>query len=185
LIDHPELLQSFDFPDPENVPFLHFYTCNLSLARSLFEKVGGFDEAFTSYGFEDVDFGYRLNLLGHHIVHDPRASAIHDPSLSFAEFAQRRRHAGFALGYLLEKHPELLPQFFPASGRYRRYVKLTLGRLCGLLRPTLDRFSSKSSHRVSRGLTLLYHWFFEYEFSRGFAHYRTKRVSPSSHSTVS
>ncbi len=176
LIDHPELLQSFDFPDPENVPFLHSYTCNLSISGSLFKKVGGFDEAFTSYGFEDVDFGYRLNLLGHHIVHNPRASAIHDPLLSFAEFARRRRHAGFALGYLLEKHPELFPQFFPRSRRYRRYVKLLLGRACWLLKSPLDQLSCKPSHTMPRGLPRLYQWFFEYEFSRRFAAYRSKRT---------
>ena len=185
LLDHPELLQSFDFPDPENVPFLHSYTCNLSLARSLFEKVGGFDEAFTSAAFEDVDFGYRLNLLGYHIVHNPRASAIHDFSLSFSGFAQKRRQAGFALGYLLEKHAELFPQFFPRSRRYRRYVKLLLGRACWLLKSPLDRLSCKPSHVVARGLSRLYHWFFEYEFSKGFAHYRTKRVSLGSRSAVS
>lgn len=185
LIDHPELLQSFEFPDPENVPFLHFYTCNLSISESLFKKVGGFDEAFTSSGFEDVDFGYRLNLLGHHIVHNLRASAIHDPSLSFAEFARRRRHAGFALGYLLEKHPEVFPAFFPSSHKYRRYVKLLLGRACWLLKSPLDQLSCKPSHTMARGLSRLYHWFFEYEFSKGFAHYQTKRVSPGSRSAVS
>ena len=185
LIDHPELLQSFNFPDPENVPFLHFYTCNLSISGSLFEKVGGFDEAFSSYGFEDVDFGYRLNLLGHHIVHNPRASAIHDPSLSFAEFTQRRRHAGFALGYLLEKHPELFSQFFPASWRrYRRYAKLLRGRFCALMRSPLDRLSSKPSCGMSKGLARLYQWSFEYEFWKGFADYHSRHVSPNSHSAV-
>ena len=176
LIDHPELLQSFDFPDPENVPFLHFYTCNLSLTGSLSEKVGGFDEQFTSYGFEDVDFGHRLSLLGYRMVYNPRASAIHDPSLSFAAFARKRRQAGFSLGYLLEKHPKLFPEFFPPSRKYRRYVKLFLGRACGLLKSLLDKLSYKPSHTVSRGLSRLYQWFFEYEFSRGFAEYCSKRT---------
>ncbi len=184
LFDHPELLQSFDFTDPENVPFLHFYTCNLSLSGSLFKRVGGFDEAFTSYGFEDVDFGYRLSLLGHRIVHNPRASAVHDPSLTFAGFAQRRCQAGFTLGYLLEKYPELFPAFLPSSHKYRRYVKLLLGRACWLLKSPLEQLSCKPSHTMARGLPRLYHWFFEYEFSKGFAHYRSEHGSPSSHSTA-
>ncbi len=180
LIDHPELLQSFDFPDPENVPFLHFYTANLSLSGSLFKKVGGFDEAFTSCGFEDIDFGYRLNLLGQRLVFNPRASALHDPPLTFPEFAQRRRQAGFALGYFLEKYPELFPVFFPSSRKYRRYVKLLLGRACGLLRSPLNELSCKPSHTMSKGLSRLYQWFFEYEFSKGLADYRSSRAGAGS-----
>jgi GT2 family glycosyltransferase len=184
-VKHPEILQSFDFRDPADVPFLHFYTGNLSLPRSLFANVGGFDESFSFYGFEDIDFGYRLTQLGHRIVHNPRASAVHDHSFVFSELAHKRYHAGLALGYLLEKHPELLPVFFPPSRRYRRYVKVQLGRLCALLRSPLERLSRKPAPRMPGGLYRLYQWSFEYEFSKGFAHYRTKRVSPGSRSAVS
>ena len=175
-IEHPEFLQSFDFRDPTNVPFLHFYTGNLSIPRSLFARVGGFDESFSFYGFEDIDFGYRLTQLGHRIVHNPRASAVHDHSFVFSGFAHKRYHAGLALGYLLEKHPELFGTFFPSSHKYRRYVKLLLGRACGLLKSRLAHLSSRPSRRMPRGLPRLYQWFFEYEFSRGFAAYRSKRT---------
>jgi len=41
-----------------------FCTCNVSVARAAFDAVGGFDEAFTSYGWEDTELGLRLRRSG-------------------------------------------------------------------------------------------------------------------------
>ena len=38
--------------------------------RSVFEELGGFDESFFMF-FEDVDFGWRLNLAGYTYVYQP------------------------------------------------------------------------------------------------------------------
>ena len=39
-------------------------SCNLGIRRSFFELVGGFDETFTSWGGEDIEFGYRAYASG-------------------------------------------------------------------------------------------------------------------------
>jgi GT2 family glycosyltransferase len=39
-------------------------TCNVSLPRHAFEKVGGFDEDFNLYGWEDTELGIRLRASG-------------------------------------------------------------------------------------------------------------------------
>jgi GT2 family glycosyltransferase len=44
--------------------------------RELFLEVGGFDTDFFAF-FEDVDLGWRLNLLGHDVWYTPRATAYH------------------------------------------------------------------------------------------------------------
>ena len=44
--------------------------------RECYLEAGGFDEAFFAY-FEDVDLGWRLNLLGHGTVFAPRAVTRH------------------------------------------------------------------------------------------------------------
>lgn len=41
-----------------------FCTCNVSVARSALEAVGGFDEQFHLYGWEDTDLGVRLRERG-------------------------------------------------------------------------------------------------------------------------
>ena len=44
--------------------------------RWVFESLGGFDESFFMF-FEDVDFGWRLNLAGHTFLYQPKSIAFH------------------------------------------------------------------------------------------------------------
>ena len=44
--------------------------------RSVFEQLGGFDESFFMF-FEDVDFGWRLNLSGYTFLYQPQSLAFH------------------------------------------------------------------------------------------------------------
>ena len=46
------------------------------IRRELFLEVGGFDPDFFAF-FEDVDLGWRLNVLGHDVWYTPRATAYH------------------------------------------------------------------------------------------------------------
>ena len=50
----------------------------LSVSRRLFEEVGGFEEAFRSYGGEDWEFAHRCWLRGAAFVHARDAVAWHD-----------------------------------------------------------------------------------------------------------
>jgi len=44
--------------------------------RSVFDALGGFDESFFMF-FEDVDFGWRLNLAGYTYLYQPESIAFH------------------------------------------------------------------------------------------------------------
>jgi GT2 family glycosyltransferase len=44
--------------------------------RSVYRELGGFDGDYFAY-FEDVDLGWRMNLLGHEVWYTPRATAFH------------------------------------------------------------------------------------------------------------
>lgn len=41
-----------------------FWGGNTSVTREVFERVGDFDDRYRGYGWEDVDFGYRVHQLG-------------------------------------------------------------------------------------------------------------------------
>lgn len=53
------------FEDTTNREFfwMHYYTGTSSVERDVFEKCGGFDESFETWGSEDVDFSYRIHFI--------------------------------------------------------------------------------------------------------------------------
>ena len=60
-------------------PWSVFWTCNVSARTGQIREVGGFDEAFRSWGGEDLDLGYRLHRAGARFFLDRRAAAVHLP----------------------------------------------------------------------------------------------------------
>jgi GT2 family glycosyltransferase len=69
---------SFDRMRPFRCEVVSFCTCNSSVRREAFFRVGGFDEAFhgAAYG-DDYDFAIRLARSGGKFVYDPQAWLIH------------------------------------------------------------------------------------------------------------
>jgi GT2 family glycosyltransferase len=51
-------------PQPSNYSRAFLCTCNASLPRESFRAVGGFDESFDLYGWEDTELGLRLREAG-------------------------------------------------------------------------------------------------------------------------
>jgi GT2 family glycosyltransferase len=64
---------------------------------SVFHAVGGFDERFFMF-YEDVDLGWRLNLLGHRVRFEPGSLAFHRHHVTMRRFGVWREH------YLLERN---------------------------------------------------------------------------------
>jgi GT2 family glycosyltransferase len=62
------------------------------IRRELFLEVGGFDPDFFAF-FEDVDLGWRLNVLGHDIWYTPRATAYHRHHSTARRFQPQRLRA--------------------------------------------------------------------------------------------
>ena len=50
---------------------------NVSVTRTLYDRVGGYDPRYQGYGWEDVDFGYRLHNVGLPIVLAKEAEVRH------------------------------------------------------------------------------------------------------------
>ena len=56
-------------------PWFFVYSCNFSV--SLHPTLSRFDEGFTGWGMEDIEYGYRLFHEGWEVVSAPRARALH------------------------------------------------------------------------------------------------------------
>jgi GT2 family glycosyltransferase len=58
-------------------PWLFVYSCNMAVLRKNIVKIGGFDESYKGWGYEDIDLGYRLYKNGVKIVINHKLEAIH------------------------------------------------------------------------------------------------------------
>jgi len=169
LTHRPEYLQSFRFADPDNVPFNHFYSCNVSLPRSAFAQVGLFDEEFRAYGFEDTEFGYRLVRSGVRIVFNPQAEGLHDFQRTFVQFAENRFQAGESFYRLLEKFPELNSWSAQQGNPHRRWIARSLGFLAFPLVPFFDSRPPVLFRFLLPVLGRACACHLQYQFWRGFA----------------
>ncbi|MEZ5419471.1 MAG: glycosyltransferase family 2 protein [Vicinamibacterales bacterium] len=117
--------------------------------REHFLRAGGFDEAFFAY-FEDVDLGWRLNLLGHGTVFAPRAVArhrLHGTSGPSTQALRLRLYERNALRTLFKNYgDEALARVLPAA------VALTLAR--HLSTATIEGGAVAFGQRPPRHLTV-------------------------------
>ena len=80
--------EDVDVPDGQEVLF----ACGGSMLvdRRVFLDAGGFDDGFFAY-FEDIDFGWRLNLLGYRVRLAGRALAYHRLHGTSSRFPEHQR----------------------------------------------------------------------------------------------
>jgi glycosyltransferase involved in cell wall biosynthesis len=95
-------------------PWLVFWTCNVSARTDLVRAVGAFDEAFRSWGVEDMDFGYRLNLAGARLLLDRDAAAIHLPHPKARRSEDQRNTTNHR--YMASKYDTPITRLLPERG---------------------------------------------------------------------
>jgi GT2 family glycosyltransferase len=69
------------------------------------DLVGRFDEAFTGYGHEDLELGYRLQRAGLRIIYDPQAIDYHWHPVPYDEQKGKMELAGRSTVRFYRKHP--------------------------------------------------------------------------------
>ncbi|MFO7544465.1 MAG: glycosyltransferase [Trueperaceae bacterium] len=93
---------------PERVHYWNANGVNTSLPRAAFERVGGFPEWLTGYGFEDVVLGYELNRAGLEAVALPDAVVRHlGPDPMRGADLDKARQAGRSAMVVARRIPEL------------------------------------------------------------------------------
>jgi GT2 family glycosyltransferase/glycosyltransferase involved in cell wall biosynthesis len=75
------------YASPRNV--LYFTGSAAVVRTEVFRALGGFDEQFFMF-FEDVDFGWRMNLRGHQVRYLPGSIVYHKHHASIAKFGSFR-----------------------------------------------------------------------------------------------
>ena len=86
-----------------------FYTCNVSLKRSLLEAAGPFDTDFRFASHEDLEMGYRLERCGMRLHFDPAVYAWHDHALRVDTSVRRVYRMGYSAHTYWRKVPDRAP----------------------------------------------------------------------------
>lgn len=119
-----------------------YWAGNCSVTRETFDRVGPYDENFRSYGWEDADWGYRLDQIGVGIEILPELEVRHHAANTSTgirvsrAFMSGGAHCRFDLKHGIEPHrptqPGLRPKLWNAGvdvlasggtmNRFRRYT---------------------------------------------------------------
>jgi GT2 family glycosyltransferase len=115
-LDDSRLQFSFEtMPEGEQEDVVNsFYTCNLSLPRTAFEAVGGFNERFPFPACEDSDLGLRITADGLKLFYRPQVVAWHSRPVTLPEFRDRMIRAAQSWQLLAQLHPDRVPVITPA-----------------------------------------------------------------------
>jgi GT2 family glycosyltransferase len=103
----------FDYPTIRGIEAGpgHFYTANVSLKRTMLERVDGFDEERFPFGYEDIDLGLRLFGQGFRLLYDAAADAEHLHKPELEHWKRRMGFIGPAERRWIERYPDEKPYF--------------------------------------------------------------------------
>jgi GT2 family glycosyltransferase len=140
-----------------------FYSGNFSVARRTMVDIGGYDEAFTVYGNEDLDLSLRLRSAGVRLVFSAEAAAHQHYEKDFAALARDTLEKGRTAVQLARKHPDSmrdlkLSQFDrgPLASRLLRDTLLAADARWPAVRDQVVRITSWLGDRRVPGLHRAY-----------------------------
>lgn len=100
--------------NPEEARFIDFGTAlswQTSYKRATIARLGGYDETFNCYGWEDIEFAYRVTRDGLRFYYEPQAISFHnDQRQTLPAHGQRLQNASKMAPLMFARHPELVEQ---------------------------------------------------------------------------
>lgn len=86
--------------------FREFVSCSFIISRTVFDAIGGFDEGFLHYGYEDVEFALRAQEAGFSFELST-ATAHHHKRLGPSAVFRQSIEAGRSAVHLVRQHPSI------------------------------------------------------------------------------
>lgn len=113
-----------------------FWAGNCSIDRETWNNIGNYDPTYRLYGWEDVDYGYRLYKSGVSIIIPEELATVHRvAATTTASRARRSAYAAAARRIFESKFPEApLPPAIPQWSLWNGMVRV-LARAIGVVGP--------------------------------------------------
>jgi GT2 family glycosyltransferase len=96
-----------DYKNMKKLGWFYFLTGNISFPKKLFLAEDGFDETFLSYGWEDLELGYRLSKKDIPLYYLNTAQNYHYHVVTKEEEIERNIKKGESAKIFIKKHLEL------------------------------------------------------------------------------
>jgi GT2 family glycosyltransferase len=153
--EHPQARGHLHPPSRKKLSWLYFLTGNASVRREDLVRAGCFDEAFTGYGHEDLELGYRLQKMGIEILYEPSAVNYHCQAVPYEDQKTKMRLAGRSTALFYRKHPDFAVMLNLGMTPLSLGLHSVLARFPRVLR-YIDRRARSS--RLARELLWQYHY---------------------------
>lgn len=103
-----------------------YWAGNCSISRATWEEIGAYSASYTHYGWEDVDYGYRLHEAGIPLVLAPELETIHHgAATTTVGRVLRAYHSGAARRTFESLHGAVLAPPSAGGGLWGRLVGAT------------------------------------------------------------
>lgn len=132
----------------QKLKWSYFLSGNLSLSRDSLVKAGKFDEAFTSYGWEDIELGYRLSLMGVPLYYLPSAINYHNHETSDEDILQRKYAMGQSAAIFLKKHPNQTIRYYLGLNPIANFIYKFLKRHPRIVKHLSKYFREEYNYRA-------------------------------------
>lgn len=118
---NPKQIQNSNFLTPyikqklhpgQKLKWAYFLSGNLSIKKETLVKAGMFDEDFKSYGWEDIELGYRLHKMGVPLYYLPSAKNYHYHFVTNDDMVKRKYNMGKSAAIFYKKHPNFEIKMF-------------------------------------------------------------------------
>lgn len=149
----------YDFPDNSNVPANYFYTACVAIPRDVLGTTK-FDEGFSVYGVEDIEFGFRLLGGDRRMVFLPQLRVLHDYHPDYPSFRRKKHKAGYSLGYFHQRHPEQAQRLTFGARFVRNYSLLRILRTLSAPLAKLALFWERIRYRTGPVNRFLFRWWY-------------------------
>ncbi len=139
-----------------------YWAGNCAVTRVCWESVGAYDPDYRAYGWEDVDYGWRIQVSGRRVVLVPELETTHRvAAVTTRSRVLRAYHSGAARRTFEGKHPKApLPAAEPAATSVWNRLVRALGRHASRRQllaaaTAVDGLARVLPHSVSRKLIAL------------------------------